>query len=273
MSASDPYARLHLTPRDFTLLGWLAEHYVLSTDQIAQALFPSVRKAQTRLRALTLAGAVSRFVFTRHASESRSHRYTLGPLGAALHPNDWHDPANPDARPPRTSLERRTRIAAYPALGHLLGVNGFFAALHAVARVDPAAAVLTWWSEQHAASVFTPDSPRLRPDAYGCWAYGADEVEFFLEHDTGTEDLGRVLRKLPAYQALTLATGDARPLLFRLPDSRRQQRLLRHLDTIDLSMTVATSTHDQPPHQAVWTIPGHRERLPLHLIPARIAAR
>jgi hypothetical protein len=41
-----------LTPRGRLLLSWLAEHYLLSTDQVARALFDSLRTAQQRLTIL-----------------------------------------------------------------------------------------------------------------------------------------------------------------------------------------------------------------------------
>ncbi|MFF5288489.1 replication-relaxation family protein [Paractinoplanes globisporus] len=39
-----------LTGRHLVLLGWLADHGVLTAEQIAAALFPSVDFAQRRLR-------------------------------------------------------------------------------------------------------------------------------------------------------------------------------------------------------------------------------
>jgi protein involved in plasmid replication-relaxation len=42
----------HLTDRDHLLLGWLADHGVLTTFQIAHALYPSRDFAQRRLKRL-----------------------------------------------------------------------------------------------------------------------------------------------------------------------------------------------------------------------------
>ncbi len=55
MRSPDPVLRVQesLTIRDRILLGWLYDHGVLTTDQIAHALFPSLDYAQTRLRRLT----------------------------------------------------------------------------------------------------------------------------------------------------------------------------------------------------------------------------
>ena len=65
-SQPDPLIALRrLSQRDRLLLSWLAEHFVLTTDQIAAALFPSLRAAQRRLTVLHRIGAVSRFQFAR----------------------------------------------------------------------------------------------------------------------------------------------------------------------------------------------------------------
>ena len=102
MPVTDPLLALrHLTDRDRTLLSWLAEHYVLATEHIAQALFPSLRSAQVRLRVLHHIAAVGRFAFASSEAETRSWRYTLGPLGLHLHPQAWHDPDNPAAKAPQ----------------------------------------------------------------------------------------------------------------------------------------------------------------------------
>ncbi|MEV5694749.1 replication-relaxation family protein [Micromonospora globbae] len=97
-----------LTLRDHQLLEWLAEHYLLSTAQIATALFPSQRSALLRLATLHRIGAVHRFVDIR--AGTGQHLYTLGPLGLVVHPHPYSDPTRPDARPTRTSIERAHRI-------------------------------------------------------------------------------------------------------------------------------------------------------------------
>ncbi|GAA0731481.1 hypothetical protein GCM10010199_47960 [Dactylosporangium roseum] len=59
----DPVLRVQaqLTSRDHLLLGWLADHGVLLSFQIARALFPSIDYAQERLRKLTALGVLDRF--------------------------------------------------------------------------------------------------------------------------------------------------------------------------------------------------------------------
>ncbi len=191
-----------LTGRDRLLLSWLAEHYVLTTDQIAAALFPGLRAGQRRLTVLHRIGAVSRFAFARTDTQTGAYHYTLGPLGVLLHPTAYTDPGNPTARPPRSHLQRRARILASPRLDHLLGVNSFFTDLYAHTRRHPEARLERWWSEQHATAAWA--AAGIRPDGHGIWRVDQHVVGFFLEHDTGSEPLTRVVAKLRAYERLAL---------------------------------------------------------------------
>ena len=82
-----------LTPRDRLLLSWLAEHYLLSTHQIARALFDSTRTAQQRLTVLHRLNVLHRFTFANpNGSPETPYLYTLGPVGMRLHPDAYHDP-------------------------------------------------------------------------------------------------------------------------------------------------------------------------------------
>lgn len=53
----------------------------------------------------------------------------------------------------------------------------------------------------------------VRPDAYGRWREDGHQVEFFLEFDIGTENLGKLGRKLHGYEKLATATGITTPVL------------------------------------------------------------
>ena len=270
-SSTDPLASLRrLMPRDRVLLGLLAEHYVLSTEQVATALFPSLRSAQERLTVLYRLGAVSRFALPRSDGLPTSYRYTLGPLGAQLYPTDYTDPDDLSARAPRTHVERRMRIARSPRLGHLLGVNGFFTALLGHARGHPGTGLDRWWSEQHATAAYAASGRTLaRPDGHGVWRSGTASVGFFLEHDTGTEDVARVVGKLPGYERLAHDTGVAYPVLLWVPDARRAGRLLGTLAGVPTLMPVAVATHAPDPAGPVWALPDRPgRRLCLHELPA-----
>ncbi|OKI45739.1 hypothetical protein A6A27_37855 [Micromonospora sp. CB01531] len=253
-----------LTLRDRTLLGWLAEHYLLSTDQIAKALFPSRRAALVRLATLRSIEAVTRFVDI--TTGTGQYLYALGPLGAVLHPTAYTDPDRPTARPSRSSIERTERIVGSHKLRHLLGVNQLFVDLHAYTRTDPNAHLLRWWSEQHATAAYA--AADIRPDAHGVWSVGDRTVGFFLEHDNNTENLGRVLRKLRAYERLA-EFGPRYPVLLRVRSRRREGNLLRALAGVPTAMPVATGVHDEHPAGPAWTLttdPGLRRWL--HELPS-----
>jgi hypothetical protein len=253
-----------LTLRDRQLLAWLAEHYVLSADQIAQALFTSERSARLRLATLHQIEAVSRFVDV--TTGDRCYLYALGPLGMIVHPTAFNDPDKAGVRSPRSSLERTERIVGSPRLRHLLGTNQLFVDLIAYARTDPHAALLRWWSEQHATAAYA--FADIHPDGHGIWRAGDRDVGFFLEHDNGTEPLSTVLAKLRGYQRLA-EFGPRYPVLLRVPSRRREANLLRALDGVPTLMPIATGVHDEHPAGPAWTLaadPGLRRWL--HELPS-----
>jgi Replication-relaxation len=111
-------------------------------------------------------------------------------------------------------------------LHYPLGVNGFFCALAAHARTHPGTGLVAWWSERRCAEDY---GQIVRPDVYGAWVEDGRRVDFFLEHDTGTEPLGRVAAKLSGYADLATAGGPAYPVLLWLPSSAREAHLQRLL--------------------------------------------
>ena len=263
----------HLTVRDHALLAWLAEHYVLSTDQIAAALFPSRRAARLRLAALHSLEVVSRFVDV--TTGNRQYLYTLGPLGTVVYPTQFNDPSRADARTPRSSIDRTERIIGSRKLTHLLGTNQLFIDLAAYARTDDNAHLARWWSEQHATSAYAAASfisgkgTGVRPDGHGVWVAGGREVGFFLEHDNGTEPLRVVFEKLRGYEHLA-ASGPRHPVLLRVPGRRREQHLLDALHGVPTAMPVATGIHGEHPAGPAWTLASDQGGLRrwLHELPS-----
>jgi hypothetical protein len=222
-----------LTERDRRLIDVLTEHQVLTTDQLAALAFPSLDTAQHRLLRLHRLGVVDRFRWNPTAGSATWH-YTLGPAGAAL------AAAARGAEPPRPSELRRraARLATSPRLGHLLGVNGFFCGLGSYARTHPGTTLAAWWSERRCAEHY---GQIVRPDGYGAWVEDGQRTEFFVEHDTGTEPLGRLVAKLPAYADLVTAGGPAHPVFFWLPSTAREAHLRRLLDERRATVAVATA--------------------------------
>jgi len=228
-----------LTPRDAEILDAVWEHRVLTTDQLAAIFFPSIHRARHRLLALHELRALDRFR-PWAPTGSRPWHWILGTTGAHhLAAQRGIAPAELRYRPDSAGA-----IAFSSRLTHQIGVNEFFAQLHATARRrDDGSAVAEWWPERRCAALW---GDLARPDAFGRWTEPssnghADTIEFFLEHDTGTEPLSRVLAKLDGYAALAEATGITTPVLFWLPNSTREANLRKLLTAPDVP--VATAVH------------------------------
>jgi hypothetical protein len=260
-----------LTDRDKTLLGWLADHDVLTTPQIAHALFSSTGFTQRRLLTLHRAGLTDRFRPLRPGGGAYPWHHVLAPLGAQ------HVAATRDQPPPRPSavVERNRRIATSRTLHHRLGVNTFFTDLAAHARTHPHTRLERWWSETRCAApgAFAPGliSP-IRPDGHGIWTGpgpGPDgrrvHVAFFLEYDLGGESHPVLRAKLDRYATHAARGGPAWPVLFVLPSQPREERLHEYLNNSDGAVTVATVTADRiaadGPAAAVWRTPRSTDPL------------
>jgi hypothetical protein len=242
-----------LQPRDRILLRLLADHLVLTTGQICSALFASTRMGQHRLRQLHHLELVDRFTRPRdrrHGGSAPWH-WTLGRLGYDLHAAAQQQPTT-SARSARTRL---AHLAESPTLDHLLGVNQFFTDLLAHARTHPDTALLRWWPERHAAARF----PGVHPDGHGLWQTGATITGFWLEYDTGSEDLPRLVQKLAGYEQLARKGGPTYPVLFWLHSRSREANLHQRLAGAASRCPVLTATRDPgPPHPAgpVWAVVG-----------------
>jgi hypothetical protein len=235
-----------LTDRDRQLCRLLAEHRVLTTSQVHQLAFGSLNVAQHRLLALVRLGVLVRFrpVWTHRGGGSAPWHYVLGPAGAAvLAAEQATTVAQLGYRRDRTLA-----IAHSQRLGHQVGVNGFFTALAARARRHPDAALLTWWSERQCADRWG--------HGYGRWRDPDGEVDFFLEYDTGTEPLDRLLAKVDAYTELATATDIDTPVLFWLPGPGREAALHQALRRPPVTVATATARTRGDPAGPVWLLAG-----------------
>lgn len=240
-SALDVFGRL--TERDRLICRVLWEHRILTTEQVCDLCFTSLVSTQHRLVALWRLGVLDRFRPLRPTG-SESWRYSLGPVGAAIVAAE----RGVDAPRPSVLRDRVVALAAGQRTTHTLGVNGFFCALHKVARERHDADVVAWWSERRCAAEW---GELVRPDAYGIWEEDGQRVEFFLEHDTGSEPLSRVAGKLAGYRDLAEADGTARPVLFWLALSGREPGLRHALG--DTALPVATAVLEMGnPADTIW---------------------
>jgi hypothetical protein len=233
----DPVLRVQsqLTERDRILLGWLYDHGVLTTFHIAEALFPSLDFCERRLRTLYQLRLIARFRPQRADGGSYPYHYVIDQLGAEV------IAASRDERPPRRDharLERR-RWTASRTLDHRLGVNQFFTDLAGYARTRPGAQLRHWLPEsacQRSGTFTLPDDPalirayqpRVRPDGFGLWIEDGRQVPFFLEYDTGAEQLSILAAKIVGYHDLFTTIHRSWPILFWLHSAARE-RNCRHI--------------------------------------------
>ena len=272
-SVRTPAARFHpsllqvsrrLLPRDYTLALLLDEHRVLSTGQVTAALFGSARTCRNRLTVLRRIGFIDRF--TPHRPGRPAAECWLPGLLAARYAALARDQRPPTAAAVR---DRQDAVLASPQLDHLLGVNQFFVDLLAHGRANPQTRLARWWPAARAAAAV---GRRVRPDGHGVWTEPEHTVAFWLEHDTGSESLGRLTARLEAYRRLRADGGPGYPVLFWLPNPTREANLHRRLTGAAPGVTVATAVADPAgpgPAGPVWRLAGNgRRRLRLAELPS-----
>lgn len=233
-----------LTERDRRIADLLFDHQVLTTAQIARLGFDSVGAARHRLVVLHRLRVADRFRPQARAGSAPFH-YVLDEMGAAV----VAAARGVEVGELGFRRERALALAHSPRLAHLVGVNGFFAALAGAARCSAGAALVEWWSERRCAAVW---GAVVRPDGYGAWAEGGNEVDFFLEYDRGTETTARVEAKLAGYAELAAATAIATPVLIWAPTAAREASLRRALRRPAVPVATATPAAGASPADAVW---------------------
>lgn len=249
-----------LTPRDHWLVRMVHEHRVLTTGQIHRLAFSARRRAQRRLLILHRLGLLDSFRPLTTYGSSPEH-YTLGPAGAAL--LAAHVDCTPKAlgwRPTHTA-----RIAFSPLPGHDLATNDLLTCLAAHRRTHQAG--LTLWFSEHSCTRRWGDL--VHPDAYAHWSDGETVLPFFLEYDTGSENLARVEAKLDAYAHFTTTTRARPALLLHTRTASREhalrQRLTGTVRQYELLLATASAdlTADTP--WGPWWLPAHPPALRLTL--------
>ena len=245
-----------LTERDRTICRLLFDHRVLTTPQVADVAFRSLRKAQERLSVLSALGVVDRFRFRSWSGTSPYH-FSLGPAGAAVIAAErgmtvadlaWH-------RDTATALSTNRQLA------HLVGCNGIFCGLLRTARTRTDCALDEWWSARRCAGAW---GEIVRPDAYAVWVEHEVRLPFCFEYDTGTETLARLRAKLDGYARLARAVGHPTWVLFRLPSVGRHSAARRVLAHPEVPVATAVIGPDVAPEGPLWravTDPGPPCRL------------
>jgi len=248
-----------LRPRDYTIAHLLDQHIVLTTTQLSLVFFDSPITCQHRLHALRRLRFIDRFVRNRPGTP-RPLCWVSGPLSAR-----YVALSGGNVPPTLKALrERQDRVFSSPRLDHLLGINEFFIQLLVHARHSPHSRLARWWSERDTSAAY---GRRVQPDGHGVWVDGGRSVGFFLEYDTGTEPLGRLVGKLASHRRLRGDGGPSYPVLFVLPSRAREQNLHRRFaEGMGVGVVVATTSPESgtDPAGAVWRLVGNgRHRLTL----------
>ncbi|RGA05579.1 hypothetical protein DI270_007655 [Microbispora triticiradicis] len=241
-----------LTERDYRILTCVHEHRVLTTHQIQKIFFTLPQPTRRRLGILHRLGALTRFrPWKPYGAGSAPAHWVLGRAGAAALA------ANRNITVAELGYRYDTAIAICLSsrLAHQIGVNDFFADLHAYARRSQSqATVRKWWPERRCVELW---GDLARPDAYGRWTENGRELDFFLEHDTGTEPLTKVAAKLNDYANLAEATGITTPVLIWLPGTAREAHLRQRLDRVEVPVATATHTSlGDGPAGPIWLPAG-----------------
>jgi len=261
----------HLTHRDHVLLGWLHDHGVLTSFQIAHALFPSLDFAQDRLRKLTNLTVLARFRPQKPDGGTYPYHYVLDQLGTDVVAAQRGEPI-----PRRDQARlRRWHLTNRANLPHLLGTNQFFTDLAGHARTHPDTRLERWWPAgrcQQPGAFAEPDDanltllayhPKVRPDGHGIWTDHDATVPFFAEFDNNTMPLARLVDKIHGYTALAKIYNRVWPVLFSLHSATREHHLHQHLTHAGIRYPVATTARDNTTHtnrspaDAVWWLHRH----------------
>jgi hypothetical protein len=247
--------------RDYALAYLLDEHLTFTAEQITRMLFASERTCANRLTKLRKLGFVDWFAPKRPVGRLAA-QWVAGLLSARC------VALARDERPPTAAAVRRMqdRIAMRTHLGHLVGSNQLGVDLIAHARRNPGFALVRWWS---GARISASCGGRVRPDVHGVWRAGGRDTPWYLEFDTGTEQLSTLVAKLGAYRRLREAGGPVWPVLFWLPSNAREANLHRVMaaaGVTGLGLVVATGSRDVAatvpggPAGEVWRLLGNGPR-------------
>jgi hypothetical protein len=216
--------KIKLDVRARAVLHALAEHKILSTDQIEILYFGSDRSAQRVLAELRDAGLIVTFEWRSSKRTRDTNRHFLSPAGARL-----------------VATSRRCRVADLGAIPvdadaaelqmpHRSGVNRFFGDLVRQTLKLPGYGVETWRDEHKLRTSFG----EVQPDSFGRLLHPGGAVEFYFEYDRDTEHIKPLIDKFVSYLriASTWESPDGKPfpsVLFVVPKDDRELNLLRAL--------------------------------------------
>jgi hypothetical protein len=256
-----------LTERDRYLCRLLAEHDILTTNQVCQAAFSGERRTSQRLSQLASLHVVDR-IRPHTATGSAPAHWLLGTAGVYLIAADTDITVKAAGRRRDVAHE----LARGQRLAHHVGANGIFTSLLAAGRAAaPLGTLDVWWSARRCATEW---GQLVRPDGYGVWTTrDGSRVPFLLEYDNGTERLARLAGKLDGYAKLAAAAGHRTHILFTFPTLRREdnarQALVSSANRMQLPVATAVTGDAAAP---LWRPLGSHRPYTLGDLPAHLPA-
>lgn len=257
----------NLTQRDLDICLDIFDHRFLTTTQLFQLHFSSYARARVRLLQLFQLGILNRFRPPRRPGSWPWH-YILDHLGAEL----VSDVRSIDAGKLYFRKNRPLNPVKSQRLRHTHDVNEFFCRLVYVGRKGKRLTVASWLGEAASAALC---QRVVRPDAVSALRTARGGLEFFLELDRGTENLGRLRDKVIDYEEAAISAHLPRVLLFCFPSTRRERFARDALRSSRLKVATSTlSWHLEDPLRQIWLPIGADRRLSLEdLASSKIAPR
>ena len=247
-----------LTERDRFVTRLVFEHRVLTTAQIAEVGFDSLRRAESRLAQLYGLRVLDRFRPFATTGSAPFH-WVLDEAGAHLLAAE----AGVEVTALPWRRDKALALATSQRLAHAVGANGIFTKLIAAGRAQPDLRLVEWWSERRCAVEW---GALVRPDGYGVLQDAGRRVAFLLEYDTGTERLARLAAKLTGYAALAQAAGAATWVAFAFTSPRREAEARRVLTHPAVAVATASLAGGPGPAGAVWLPVGRPGATRRHLV-------
>ncbi|MDQ6884156.1 MAG: replication-relaxation family protein [Candidatus Dormibacteraeota bacterium] len=187
---------LSLTQRDRCILQTLYDYRYLTTLQLRQLFFPSIRSTQLRLQHLRRHGLVYRWkMFESPGVTRRPSLVLITPRGAQLLADLHGESPWPYVRRAKDARDHCWHVI------HHLEANGFFIDLVLASRLGLREGLLRWVGEETCRAdrrLFAQEHrrPVATPDGAGWYLVGGRIIRFDLEWDRGTASMSRLRHKV-----------------------------------------------------------------------------
>lgn len=224
--------RKWLRARERALLTLLSQHRYLTTEDIADLLFPTrsgLRHARDRLlwmRKRRLVLRATQLEPTGRGMRKLPDVYLLSQLGAAVLA-DFRALEGAE----RTALIERSKGAATQLMrmDHDLEVAAFFVLLAAASPADEG--LYNWVGDDEMRARYQQRGADARPDGWGLYVAGDRELDFCLEWDRGTETIRTLGSKARAYAAYHTVKATSTTVLFVTHNRTRELAVAKEVAT------------------------------------------